>query len=189
MSDSDTIKVLGIAGSFRRGSFNAMALRAAVELAPAGVVVETHDYRDIPFYDGDMEAESGIPAAAEVLREKIRAADALLIVTPEYNASIPGLLKNALDWSSRAPQQPLGNKPVAIMGASPGALGSIRAQLHLRQILLNVGAQVMVGPQVLIGGAGQRFSPEGRLTDEGTQQFVRDLVAALAAWTKLLRGK
>lgn len=187
MSDTDTINVLGLAGSFRKASFNAMALRAAVELAPAGVSVETYDYRDIPFYDGDVEAGSGIPAAAETLREKIRAADALLIVTPEYNASIPGLLKNALDWSSRAPQQPLGGKPVAIMGASPGALGSIRAQLHLRQILLNVGAQVMVGPQVLIGGAGQRFSADGRLTDEGTQQFIRDLLAGLAGWTRQLR--
>jgi chromate reductase len=188
MSDSDTIKVLGIAGSFRRGSFNAMALAAAVDLAPEGMTVETHDYRDIPFYDGDVETASGIPAAAEVLREKIRAADALLIVTPEYNASIPGLLKNALDWTSRGAHQPLANKPVAIMGASPGALGSIRAQLHLRQILLNVGAQTMVGPQVLIGGAGQRFSAEGKLTDEGSQQFIRDLLLALAGWTRRLRG-
>ena len=175
MSESDTIKVLGIAGSFRSGSFNAMALNAAVELAPEGMTVETHDFRDIPFYDGDLEAGSGIPAAAELFREKIRAADALLIVTPEYNASIP-------------PHQPFDNKPIAIMGASPGALGSIRAQLHLRQILLNVGAQVMVGPQVLIGGAGQRFSAERRLTDEASQQFVRGLMQALAAWTKRLKG-
>ncbi|MBN8892441.1 MAG: NADPH-dependent FMN reductase [Rhodospirillales bacterium 70-18] len=188
MSESDTIKVLGIAGSFRSGSFNAMALNAAVELAPEGMTVETHDFRDIPFYDGDLEAGSGIPAAAELFREKIRAADALLIVTPEYNASIPGILKNAIDWASRPPHQPFDNKPIAIMGASPGALGSIRAQLHLRQILLNVGAQVMVGPQVLIGGAGQRFSAERRLTDEASQQFVRGLMQALAAWTKRLKG-
>ena len=187
MSDSSTIKVLGLTGSFRKASFNRMALAAAVELAPEGVVVEAYDYRDIPFYDGDAEASAGIPAQAAVLREKIRAADALLIVTPEYNASIPGLLKNAIDWSSRAPQQPLAGKPTAIMCASPGALGSIRAQLHLRQILMNVGAQVMVGPQVLIAAAGQRFSAEGRLTDEGTQQFIRDLLAGLANWTKQLR--
>jgi chromate reductase len=187
MSDSDTIKVLGIAGSFRKGSFNSMALAVAIELAPPGVLVESYDYRDIPFYDGDVEVASGIPAAAEKLREKIRAADALLIVTPEYNASVPGLLKNALDWTSRGAQQPLAGKPVAIMGASPGALGTIRSQLHLRQILLNVGAQVMVGPQVLIAGAGQRFSPEGKLNDEGTQQFIRDLLAGLAKWTRQLK--
>ncbi len=130
---SDTIKVLGLVGSFRRAGYNGMALRAAIELTPPGMLIESHDYRDIPFYYGDLEDESGIPAPVKALGEKIRAADALLIVTPEYNTSLPGLLKNALDWVSREPQGSFGAKPVAIMGASPGTYGTVRAQQHLRR--------------------------------------------------------
>jgi chromate reductase len=187
MSDSDTTRVLGLAGSFRKASYNGMALRAAIELAPPGMTIESYDYRDIPFYDGDAEAESGLPAPVEKLREAIRAADAVLIVTPEYNTSMPGLLKNALDWTSRGAQQPLRGKPIAVMGTSPGMFGTIRAQQHLRQMLLNVGAQVMVGPQVAIGNAGQRFSATGQLTDEATQQFVRDLLGNLVDWARQLK--
>lgn len=186
MSEPSTIRVLGLPGSFRKASYNGMALAAAIELAPAEMRIERYDYRDIPFYDGDLEAESGLPAPVEALREKIRAADAVLIVTPEYNTSMPGLLKNALDWTSRGAAQPLGGKPIAVMGASPGNFGTVRAQQHLRQMLLNVGAQVVVGPQVAINLAAQRFDANGRLTDEPTRKFVATLLGNLAAWVRQL---
>jgi chromate reductase len=184
---SDTIKVLGLVGSFRKAGYNGMALRAAIELTPPGMLIETHDYRDIPFYHGDLEDESGIPAPVKALGEKIRAADALLIVTPEYNTSLPGLLKNALDWVSREPQGSFAAKPVAVMGASPGSFGTVRAQQHLREVLRNVGAQTMQRPQVTITLAEQRFSADGRLTDEATRQHIGKLLVALGEWTMLLR--
>lgn len=184
---SDTIKVLAISGSLRKASFNRMALAAAAGLAPEGMIVESCEINDLPFYDGDVEA-AGTPASVEAFREKVRAADALLIVTPEYNASISGVLKNAIDWGSRPPRQPFDGKPIAIMSASPGALGGIRAQLHLRQILGNLNGLVLVQPQVLIGNAGQRFNAEGELSDEPTRDFVRTLMTALKTWTLKLRG-
>src|SRR5579859_2585336 len=126
-------KVLGIAGSLRKGSYNKLALRAAVELKPADMEIESFDIAPIPLYDEDLR-ERGFPPVVQDLREKIRSADALLIVTPEHNYSMPGVLKNAIDWASRPPQQPLNGKPAAIMGASTGRLGTARAQYHLRQI-------------------------------------------------------
>jgi chromate reductase len=184
---SDVIKVLAIPGSLRRASFNRMALAAAAELAPEGMVIETCEIRGLPFYDGDVEA-AGMPDVVEAFREKVRAADALLLVTPEYNASISAVLKNAIDWASRPPHQPVDGKPIAILSASPGALGGVRAQLHLRQILGNINGLVVVQPQVLIGNAGQRFDAEGKLTDEPTRDFVRNLMTALKTWTIKLRG-
>jgi chromate reductase len=188
MAAVDTIRVLGIPGSLRKGSFNRMALAAAQALAPEGVVIEPCEIRDIPLYDGDVEASTGLPAAVVAFREKIAAADALLIVTPEYNSSVPGVLKNAIDWASRPPSQPFDGKPVAIMGASPGALGTVRAQLHLRHILANVNAHVLPQPQVMIAGAGQRFDAQGQLTDAATRDFVRNLLTALRSYTLRLRG-
>jgi chromate reductase len=181
------MKVLGISGSLRKASFNTMALHAAIQLAPDDMVIEPCDIHHIPLYDGDVEA-AGLPAAVVALRASIAAADAVLIVTPEYNASVPGVLKNVIDWASRPPSQPFDGKPVAILGASPGALGTIRAQLHLRQILSSINAMVLNRPQVLIGGAGQRFDADGRLTDEATRKFVAQLLTGLADWTRRLRG-
>ena len=185
---TETIKVLGIPGSLRAGSFNRMALRAAGELAPDGVLFETCEIRDIPMYDGDLEASHGLPASVVEFRAKIHAADALVITTPEYNASISGVLKNAIDWASRPPQQPFDGKPIAILGASPGALGTVRAQAHLRQILANLNGLVLVQPNVMIGGSGQRFDASGALVDEPTKEFVRNLMVALKVFTLKMRG-
>ncbi|HEY0420220.1 MAG TPA: NAD(P)H-dependent oxidoreductase [Acetobacteraceae bacterium] len=185
---SDAIRVLGISGSLRKASFNTMALRAAIGLAPPGMVIEECSIREVPFYDGDVETGTGIPAAAEAFRARIRAADALLIVSPEYNASVPGVLKNAIDWASRPPAQPFDGKPIAIMGASPGVFGTVRGQAHLRQVLANVNGLVLPQPQVMIGSAGQRFDAEGNLTDEATRKFVADLLTRLKDWTLKLRA-
>ena len=181
------IKVLGIPGSLRAGSFNRMALRAAGELAPEGMIFETCEIREIPMYDGDVEVAEGLPDSVKEFRAKIHAADALVITTPEYNASISGVLKNAIDWASRPPQQPFDGKPIAILGTSPGALGTVRAQAHLRQILANLNGLVLVQPNVMIGGAGQRFDASGTLTDEATREFVRGLMASLLVFTRKMK--
>ena len=188
MSDGQTITVLGIAGSLRRGSYNAAALRAAAALAPDGVTVEIFDrLREIPPYDEDVK-QQGFPAPAADLRNRIAAADALLLVTPEYNYSVPGVLKNAIDWASRPPSPPFAGKPTAIMGASPGTFGTARAQHHLRQVLVSVNALALNRPEVMIGQAASRFDAEGNVTDEGTRKLIADLVAALRDWTLKLRG-
>ena len=124
----DALRVLGVSGSLRRGSFNTAALRTAQELAPEGMTIEIADISEIPPYNDDVRQEQGYPPPVERLRAEIAAADALLFVTPEYNYSVPGVLKNAIDWASRPPNQPLDGKPVAIMGASPSLLGTARAQ-------------------------------------------------------------
>ena len=184
---TETLRVLGISGSLRKASWNTIALRAAQKLAPAGMSIEIAEIRDIPFYDGDVESTTGIPAAAQAFREKIRAADALLIASPEYNASVSGVLKNAIDWASRPPQQPLDGKPIAIFGASPGATGTIRGQQHLRQVLANVNGLVLVQPVVAIGMAAQRFDADGNITDEPTRTFVATMLTKLADWTRRLK--
>ena len=187
MADTQSIRVLGISGSLRRASFNTAALRAAAELAPAGMEVETYTgLTAIPPYDDDVR-QQGFPPPVADLRACIQAADALLIVTPEYNYSVPGVLKNAIDWASRPPEQPFDGKPIAIMGASPGALGTARAQYHLRQMFVFLNGIVLNRPEVMIGNAAQRFDPEGRLTDETTREFVRALLVALKDWTERLR--
>src|SRR5207302_5131536 len=132
MSDAGTISVLGICGSLREGSFNMAALRTAIELKPAGMNVTVADISQIPLYNEDVRAQ-GFPPPVETLRRQIAAADALLFVTPEYNYSMPGVLKNAIDWASRPPDQPFAGKPVAIMGAAAGMAGSARAQYDLRR--------------------------------------------------------
>ena len=131
-----------------------MALRAAVELAPAGMTIETFDIAPIEPYNEDVK-QKGFPPPVQELRDKIRAADALLIVTPEYNYSIPGVLKNAIDWASRPPDQPFQDKPIAIMGASPGRLGSARAQYHLRQCFVFLNALILNTPEVMIANAAE----------------------------------
>jgi chromate reductase, NAD(P)H dehydrogenase (quinone) len=186
MSKGRSIRVLGIAGSLRRGSYNKGALRAALELAPEGVSIETFDeLAAIPPYDEDVK-QKGFPPSVEALRARIKAADALLIVTPEYNYSIPGVLKNAIDWASRPPEQPFDGKPIALMGASPGMLGTARAQYHLRQCFVFLNGLVLNRPEVMIANAAQRFDEQGRLTDEKTREFIRALLVALRAWAERL---
>jgi chromate reductase len=182
---ADQLRVLGFAGSLRQGSYNKMALRAAIELAPAGMTIEAFDIAPIEPYNEDVK-QRGFPPPVQEFREKIRAADALLIVTPEYNHSIPGVLKNAIDWASRPPDQPFTGKPIAIMGASPGRLGTVRAQEHLRSCFVFLNGLVMSQPEVLIGNAAQMFDAEGRLTDPPTREFVGKLLASLADWTRRL---
>jgi chromate reductase len=163
-----------------------MALRAAEELAPGGVTFDSFDIGRLPLYNEDLRAQ-GFPPAVEELREQIRSADAILFVTPEYNYSVPGVLKNAIDWASRPPDQPFNRKPAAIMGASPSMLGSARAQYHLRQICVFLNIFLVNQPEVLIAGANNKFDAEGRLTDEPTRKFVGQLLQALVDWTERLK--
>ena len=181
-------KVLGIAGSLRKGSYNQSALRTAVELAPTGMEIESFDIAPIPPYNEDLR-ELGFPAAVQELRERIRAADALLFVTPEYNYSIPGVFKNAIDWASRPPDQPFNDKPVAIMGASASRLGTARAQYHLRQTCVFLNMHLLNKPEIMIANAASVFDANGRLTDEGARKLIAELLVNLAAWIERLRAK
>jgi chromate reductase len=180
------MNVIGISGSLRKGSFNTAALRAAQGLAPEGMTIERAEIGDLPLYNDDVRA-AGFPPPAERLRAQIAAADAVLLVTPEYNYSISGVLKNAIDWASRPPNQPFEAKPVAIMGASPGLFGSARAQYHLRQMLIFLNAMPLNRPEVMIGQAQNKFDADGNLTDEPTREFIRKLLVALRDWTERLK--
>jgi chromate reductase, NAD(P)H dehydrogenase (quinone) len=181
------MNVLGISGSLRAGSYNTAALRAAQGLAPQGMTIAIAEIGDIPLYNEDTRT-AGLPGSVERFRKEIAAADALLVVSPEYNFSVPGVLKNAIDWASRPPNQPFKEKPVAIMGASGGPLGTARAQYHLRQVLYGLNAFVLNKPEVFIGQAGTKFDSAGNLTDEPTKEFIGKLLVSLAAWTTRLRG-
>jgi chromate reductase len=180
------ITVLGLSGSLRKGSYNTAALNAARDLAPPGMTIVTADISDLPLYNEDVK-EKGFPPPAERFRNQIRSADALLFVTPEYNYSVPGVLKNAIDWASRPPEQPFAGKPAAIMGASPGALGTARAQYHLRQMCVFLDVRVLNRPEVMISNASDRFDANGRLIHEPTNGFIRQLLTSLQQWTELLR--
>ena len=182
-----TLKVLGIAGSLRRASYNRGLIRAAVELAPAGTTVVPYDLAGIPMFNADVEAE-GDPRAVVDFKRAIGAADALLIATPEYNHCVPGVLKNAIDWASRpAGKSVLTDKPVAVLGASTGRGGTARAQAHLRDGLAYTNGLVLPLPEVLVAVAGEKFDEDGSLADPETEEEVRDLLVSLAAWTRRLQ--
>jgi chromate reductase, NAD(P)H dehydrogenase (quinone) len=185
---NDTIQILGISGSLRRGSYNRAALRAAVELAPSGMTIDDSvDIGGLPLFNQDDEA--AFPAAALDLKARIRAADAILIATPEYNYSVPGVLKNAIDWASRPYGDSAWNgKPVALMSASPGMAGGLRAQYHLRQSFVFLNMHPVMQPEVAIADAARRFDAEGRLTHEPTRQHIAALLASLARLTVTLRA-
>ena len=180
------MKVLGISGSLRAKSFNTATLRAAAELAPAGMTVELADISAIPLYNDD-DRGAGFPSSVEELSTRIRDADAVLIATPEYNYSIPGVLKNAIDWVSRVAPPPFADKPVAIMGASPSALGTARAQYDLRKVFVYLDARVLNKPEIFISGANSRFDEAGRLTDAGTRDLIAQQLEALRVWAERLR--
>lgn len=188
MGDAKTLKVLGISGSLRKSSYNTAALRVAQALAPDDVRIETFDLAPLPLYNEDVKA-AGFPPVVQQLRDKIKAADALLFATPEYNYSISGVLKNAIDWASRPPDQPFNEKPVAIMGASPSALGTGRAQYHLRQCCVFLNMHVLNKPEVMIAAAHTKFNDKGELTDEPTRGFIRELLVNLAAWTRRIEHR
>lgn len=174
-----------MSGSLRRGSFNTGLVRAALDMPPDGMTIETHDLAAIPIYNDDVRV-AGYPPEVAAWREAIRRADALLIATPEYNYSVPGVLKNAIDWASRPPDQPLDGKPLAIMGASGGLGGTMRAQYHLRQIAVFVNLLPLNRPELMVRSAAEKFDADGTLTDQDTRKRVRTLLEALAAWTKRL---
>ena len=180
---SKPIRILGIAGSLRRQSYNRAALRAATQLAPGGATVEIFELDGIPGFSEDDERNP--PEKVVELKRRIRESDAILFVTPEYNYSIPGVLKNAIDWASR----PYGDsawsgKPAAIMGASPGMIGTARAQYHLRQVMVFLNMFPLNQPEVMIAKAHERFDAEGNLTDEKTKEFIRLLLQGLLDWTQ-----
>jgi chromate reductase, NAD(P)H dehydrogenase (quinone) len=186
MNMADKIKILGIAGSLRKASYNRAALRAAQQLAPAETEVEIFELDGIPAFSEDDERNP--PAKVTELKERIRAADAVLFVTPEYNYSIPGVLKNAIDWASRPyGDGAWGDKPVAVMGASVGALGTARAQYHLRQVFVFLNMHAVNSPEVMISNASQRFDEQGNLTDEKTKELIGQLLQNLVAWTQRLK--
>ncbi len=180
------MNVLGIAGSLRAASFNWALLRAAQELAPEGMTIWTFDLAPLPLFNADVETQ-GDPEPVAALKAAIHEADALLIATPEYNYGVPGVLKNAIDWASRPPgKSVLAGKPAAILGASPGMGGTIRAQLGLRQALLFTETHVLLKPEVLIARCQEKFDAEGRLVDEQTREAVRRLLLALQDWSRRL---
>lgn len=179
---SRSIHILGIAGSLRRDSYNRGALRAAVGLVPDGATIEIFELDGIPAFNQDDEQTP--PAKVAELKAKIRQADAVLFATPEYNYSVPGVLKNAIDWASR----PYGDnawdgKPAAIMGASGGAIATARAQYHLRQIMVFLNMHAINRPEVMIGHSAKKFDEVGNLTDETTIGFIRDMLMSLVDWT------
>jgi len=172
------IIILGIVGSLRKDSYNRLALKAAQKLVPHDAVLNLVELHGIPVFDQDTE--KAMPATVLEFKRQILAADAILFATPEYNYSVSGVLKNAIDWASR----PYGEsawtgKPAAVMGASTGSLGTARAQYHLRQILVTLDMPVVNQPEVMIGDAALRFDPGGKLTDEPTRQDIQKLLAAL----------
>jgi chromate reductase len=175
-----SLKILAIAGSLRRGSYNRALVRAAAELAPAGATVEIAEIGGLPLYDEDVNAAGPPPAVAE-LKRRIAEADALFIATPEYNHGVPGALKNFIDWTSRRPNQPWKGKPVAIAGASDGGFGTVRAQLALRPILAAVDARVVENPEVHVSRVQDKVDAEGRLTDEPTREKLRQLLEVLVS--------
>jgi chromate reductase, NAD(P)H dehydrogenase (quinone) len=175
-------RIVAFAGSLRRGSFNRALIRAAQELAPEGMTIESIELGELPFYNADVEA-LGDPSAVERFKRSLREADGLLIATAEYNDGIPGVLTTAIDWGSRLPgRAPLSGKPVAIIGASPSQIGTARAQLHLRQLLGHVHARVLPPPELLVARAHERFDKNLRLTHESTRQVLGDLLVRFSRW-------
>jgi chromate reductase len=174
------INVIGISGSLRRLSYNSSLLRAAQELAPEGMSITIYELNDIPLYNNDVE-QQGDPAPVAAFKRAIGAADALLISTPEYQRSVPGVLKNALDWASRpAGKSVLRQKPVAIMGASPGMTGTARAQTVLREVLCYSDMRVLSRPEILIAFADDKFDAQGRFTDEDGRKYLQKMLTALS---------
>lgn len=174
------LNMLTICGSLRKGSHNRILMNALPALAPATMkLTESPSIRDIPHYDGDAQTAQGFPASVTALAEAIRAADGVIIVTPEYNWSVPGTLKNAIDWLSRMPNQPFKDKPTAIQSASGGLLGGSRMQYHLRQVLASIDVPVFLKPEVVVTFAATKVDEAtGALKDEPTRAVVRQQLAA-----------
>ena len=182
---AEKFRMLGFAGSLRKGSYNRSLLRAARDLLPANAELEIFDLEGIPLYNQDLEQQ--LPEKVREFKEKIRAADALLIATPEYNYSIPGVLKNAIDWGSR----PHGDnvfydKPIALMGASIGMIGTARVQYHLRQSCVFLNMHPLNRPEVMVPFAHEKIK-DGKLIDQKTRDLVKQLLEGLVLWSARLR--
>jgi len=178
------IRILGIVGSQRRNSTNRMALRAAQELVPAGVVIELVELHGIPFFEPRREQRP--PGAVVEFRQRVRDADAILFATPECNHAVPGGLKSAIDWAARPVDDcAWAGKPAAVMSATTGSLTTLRAQHHLRQMLVTLQMPIVDHPAFMKGIAASRFGPDGSLSDEATRQFIRQVVLALATLVRV----
>ena len=188
MSDGGNIKVLAMCGSLRKGSYNMAALRIAIAQKPPGMTIEVADISQIPLYNEDVR-QQGFPPPVETLRGQIKAADALLFACPEYNYSMSGVLKNAIDWASRPPDQPFAGKPCAMFGAGAGMAGTARAQYDLRRSCVFLDMHPLNKPEIFIGQAQTKFDENGNLTDEMARNLLRDQLIALAAWTRQIGGK
>lgn len=180
------LNILGLSGSLRKGSYNTALLRAAAEMLPADMSLEIFPLGELPLFNDDVRVK-GYPAPVEELRDKVGAADGILFATPEANYSIPGVLKNAIDWLSRQPDPPIIGKPITMLGASTGGFGTILAQMHLRQICVLLDMRAMVKPEVKVPFATDKFDADGNLTDETTRKFIKDLVDAFSAWIRCFR--
>lgn len=185
------MRLLGISGSLRGGSYNTALLNEAMDLLPEDLTLEVFGLHDIPLFNSDVEAR-GFPPGVQVFRDKIRAADGLLFAAPEYNYSITGVLKNAIDWASRGEKSedgadlgsPLDEKPVAVMGAG-GRLGTVRAQAHFRQIALHNSMRVMIDPELFVPRPWSKFDEDGRLVHLRTRERLRRFLAAIPAWVRM----
>jgi chromate reductase len=179
----DTITILGFAGSLRKGSYNKALLSAALEMVPGGATLEVFDLDGIPPFNQDQENTP--PVRVKEFKAKIRSADAILVATPEYNYSVPGVLKNAIDWATRPHgDNPFEGKPVALMGASTGMLGTARAQYHLRQTFVFLNIHPLNKPEVMVPFAADKVDQTGKLTDPKTREKIKELLESLVTWAK-----
>lgn len=179
--------IIGISGSLRRSSYNTALLRTAAVLAPVGSTIEIASIKEIPLYDGDLEAEHGIPAPVAALKDRIAAADGLLLVTPEYNNSIPGVFKNAVDWLTRPAEDiagVFGGKPVGVIGATSGGMGTTFAQTAWLPVLRTLGTRPFFGKTLYVSGAGKIFDAGGQLTDAALRERLRAYMEAFVAFIK-----
>lgn len=187
MNNPEKLSFVVLVGSIRKGSYHAAIASSLQSLVPEGVTVTVlGSVGDIPHYDAGLQAE-GFPTAVTAMGKAIKEADGVIVVTPEYNYSIPGVLKNALDWLSRLPETPFAGKPVSIMTGSPGPIGGARAQYHLRQIMVFLDAYVFNKPEVMVGQFGSKIdAAAGTLTDEGTRTFISGHLEAFTAFARRL---
>jgi chromate reductase len=177
------MKIIGICGSAREKSYNAMAMRLVGTMLPADVTLEFARIDDFPMYNQDLQ-DKGFPAAVERVAEQVRAANAVLFGTPEHNWSIPALLKNGIDWVARVKNQPFAGKPMAVLGATIGTFGTARSQLHLRDIMIPLDGRMMNRPPVMIPQAQNKFDAEGKVSDQLTVDTLKAFATALADWAK-----
>lgn len=183
--------VISICGSLRKGSFNRIVMSALPGLAPSGMSIkEAPPFTEFPLYDADIQNSTGFPAAVNTLVDAIRAADGVIFCTPEYNFSIPGALKNAIDWVSRVPNQPFAGKPIALQSASPGPVGGARVQYDLRKSMVFLDALTLNKPEIFVANCASRLDEKtGKITDEATVGFIKQQLAAFAKFIELHGGK